>query len=169
MYMVSPISQTTKPLTNSAHRLQEKLINVIRKKDFDLCKALIDENADVNKPDTNGFIPLIMASARQDERIVSMLLAKNADPNLSTSNGRTALHGANLTITSMLLHYKANINQQAYAYGETPLAHAVSSNKTDVVALLIQNNADANIPNSNGETVWRHNESTHGKSLLHSK
>ncbi|HYD19257.1 MAG TPA: ankyrin repeat domain-containing protein, partial [Patescibacteria group bacterium] len=52
---------------------------------------LIDAGADVNARDQNGLTPLVAAAINRKPATVQMLLRNQADPNIATKDGTTAL------------------------------------------------------------------------------
>ena len=53
---------------------------------LDTVKILLENNADINHQDIFGFTALTHACLNEDEKIVEILLEKNADPNISTTD-----------------------------------------------------------------------------------
>ncbi|KAL9038878.1 MAG: hypothetical protein Q9214_005106 [Letrouitia sp. 1 TL-2023] len=110
------------------------------------------ENVDV--VDAAGKTTLYWAVQADDADKVSKLLAHGADANKSSHQGRTPTHAAaragSLLALVELLKYSPNVNAQD-AFGCTPLMNALSkSNNLKLIKLLIENGADANIPNTKG-------------------
>ena len=95
--------------------------------------------------------PLTFASKLGRLHMVSQLIEKGADPNLSShfecgkSVGSTALHEASksgqLQIVDYLIAHGSNVNASD-SRGWTPLHNAICGNKTDVALKLLCNDAD---------------------------
>ena len=73
------------------------LLGAVPHGNYKTIELLINAGANVNVKDVRGMTPLAFAftSDRPDPRIVRLLLAKGADPNLKSKNGETALDWAN--------------------------------------------------------------------------
>jgi ankyrin repeat protein len=126
---------------------------------------LLDNEADPNAVDTNGYAPLHKAVRNSDygidfERreatlsIVKSLLKHGADPNLRIKQdkskaaaeikaGANAFYGKRtaVTVTEILLQ------------GATPLVLAAETSNIDVVKALVDAKADPNIPTDSGTTA----------------
>ncbi len=92
--------------------------------------------------------------ASGSNNILNYLLAENIDPNLNDESGFSALHKAiiadNIEAFEQLINAGANVNQQRRGGLEsTPLMYAVSKPSTEYSELLIAQNADVNIIDSN--------------------
>lgn len=91
-------------------------------------EALLDGGADVNLVSNTGCGALYFACRSNDkgngERIVEILLAHHADPNIVTKSGRSPLH------------------------------EAAEHNLDSIVMLLIAAGADVNLRDSHGHTAW---------------
>jgi ankyrin repeat protein len=113
-------------------------------------KILIDAGADVNaRIPKNGDTPLTLPLyyKRDSSEVVSLLLAKGANPNTTNSVGRSALmlatFGQPSSVVKALLQAGANANAQD-RNGNTALMAAVESNNVEAVML----------PGKVGATVW---------------
>ena len=53
---------------------------------LDIVKILLENNAIINHQDIFGFTALTHACLNEDEKLVEILLEKNADPNISTTD-----------------------------------------------------------------------------------
>ena len=69
----------------------------------------MDNGADVHAQDGHGFTPLHIASKASNKDICSLLLEKNADPNVKGHRWKTPLHKTkHPNIVKLLLQYGAN-------------------------------------------------------------
>ena len=88
---------------------------------------LLDNGADINKPNNMGSTPLNMAATYRRIDVVKLLLVRGALPDKGNNSGRTPLHSAvssgNLTIVRMLLDSGATPDVQD-DFGWTPLQMA---------------------------------------------
>jgi tankyrase len=101
------------------------LIDASKDGDLEKARRSLEKGANVNVKNILGVTPLIFASSRGHEDIVSLLLEKGADVNAKTYWG---------------------CGQNA------PLHNACSEGHRDVMLLLLRNGADANIQNEVGFT-----------------
>ncbi|MFG6489544.1 ankyrin repeat domain-containing protein [Roseateles sp. BYS78W] len=91
---------------------------------------------------------LVMAAEMNDPRVVSSLLLKGVDPNLTDSRGRTALftavrEGSLKALESLLASPQVNVNA-VNADGETPLMLAAIRGALPAVKALVERGADVN-------------------------
>jgi ankyrin repeat protein len=89
----------------------------------DAVKALLDRGAVADEPDLGGITPLMVAGGRGDAESAKVLIA----------------HGARLDTRSKLDGY-------------TPLVFAAQYGRTDLVAILLDANADIDLPTESGRT-----------------
>ncbi|KAL9609152.1 MAG: hypothetical protein Q9167_006064 [Letrouitia subvulpina] len=116
--------------------------------------SVLKQTEDIDVVDAAGKTTLFWAVQADDADKVSQLLTYGADANKPSYQGRTPTHAAaragSLSALVELLKYSPNVNAQD-AFGCTPLMNALSkSNNFKVVKFLIENGADANIPNTKG-------------------
>lgn len=122
-------------------------------------KLLLDAGAKTDLQDKWGQTPLIMAAGDEyDSAGFRMLMEKNADVNLATPHGGTALHYAaghgHLARVKALLTRGANVNQTVKQSGETPLITACKDwAHSYIVAPLLAAGADVNARDKNGRTA----------------
>ena len=127
------------------------LSDAARSGDVELIQSMIDD-ADVNKTDTMGVSPLILAAASSDEA-VALLLEAGADVNAISKNDRTALIEAakrSDNAVEMLIAAGADVNLKG-KFGTTPLVEAMTHSDR-AVELLIAAGADVNLAGKNGQT-----------------
>jgi len=103
--------------------------DVLEADDFKAVQDLINSGADVNEPDENGFTPLIIATIKQNPKIIKALIKAGANVNIVCKNGKTPLmHAAtkwyaNPQIVKVLLKAGADVNAKD-AQGKTSLMYA---------------------------------------------
>lgn len=143
--------------------INQKLNVAIQKNQFNLCKQLIKDGADVNFISSQGFPVLIGAVAMQNLEICELLLKHGADVNIKTRNGGyTALmwiamksfpidyptdynfRENNIKLCELLLRYGANVNTKD-ANNCTALMFAIAEGSIDLCELLIENGANLNL------------------------
>ncbi len=122
----------------------------------------------VNEADYNysveeqGWTPLLEACSSEDYQTVSDLLQNGADANVVNKFGAAPLERAvryayenkevAAKIVLLLLAHNANINAQNIS-GETALMSAAIYNYTEIACMLIEQGADVNLRNTDGNTV----------------
>ena len=134
----------------------QDIFDVCRSGNLERLKELQAINPDtVNSVNENGFSPLIIATYRNQLKVVDFLLKNNAEVNFDSPEG-TALLGAcykgNFDIVELLIENKANVNVLG-GNNITPLIFAVQSKNKKLVKLLVQNGADQTIKDSAGRTA----------------
>ena len=113
--------------------------------------------ADPNVHSNKRFTALILASECGYQQIVELLLEKQVDPNVQSSeNGVTPLilasSNGHYQVVELLLKNGADLNIQAED-GSTALIHASIQGHYQVVELLLKNGADPNIQIIEGYTA----------------
>ena len=122
-------------------------------------KHALDNYADIEATNKDGYTPLQMACLNSNIAVVKLLLKRGANINVNDDEEKTPLHyacmkGGNLVITQLLLDAGADINIKD-KNGFTPLHLACKVsifNKLDVVRLLIQRGANVNSKSRYGTT-----------------
>lgn len=121
------------------------LMLAVRENNRDLVKFLLNNRANVYRPNRYGDSALTVAALMGHEDIVKLMLERKVDPNLA--NGWNALHYAafeNRTkIASMLIAAGADINALA-PKGSTALMLAAKRGHLDTVRLLVGAKAELN-------------------------
>ena len=122
--------------------------------DTQLVKLLLDNKADPNIPNKLQFTASMYAV--MNSKVVSLLLAHNADVNALTICGESALYWAcrfgNIKVIKMLLKVGVNLINQKDENGRTPLYIACHMGHMQAVEQLIQAKADLSMPNNDGDT-----------------
>lgn len=137
---------------------------------------LINAGADVNAKDNKGRTALMYAVDNKEEELVDLLIKNKVNVNAKDNNGETALGYAyydiydwslNPYIVKSLIRAGANINEVFKRSGNTALLYAIytytyqslweDETRTlpttfEVIKLLINNGANVNIRNEEGET-----------------
>ena len=119
-------------------------------------KADLDFSEPTDMKPSNASDPTELLLAVQEGDLMALARAVNGgfDIDATNENGVTALQlaitGGNLTVLRMVLASGANVNAR---YGIlTPLIFAIDHGHADVVSVLLEHGADANLPGENGFT-----------------
>ncbi|WP_423198101.1 MULTISPECIES: ankyrin repeat domain-containing protein [unclassified Cupriavidus] len=150
------------------------LLSAIYNRRGDVARALILAGADVNRRDAESNSAFLLASATGQVDVVRLSLSHGADLNSTDRYDGTALiaaaqHG-NTEVVRMLL--KAGIAvDHVNQLGWTALLEAVilgdgSSRYEEIVQLLLDAGADANLPDREGVTPTRHARERGYKSMV---
>ena len=125
--------------------------------EVDIAKILLEkEGIDINKQDIKGTTALIIASQNGHNDIVKELIAKNAQLDLSNSNGQTPLSFAvakrNIDIVKSFVEAGADVNYIS-STGDTELIKSLKKGYHDVTAILLQaSNIDLSLQDNEGRT-----------------
>ncbi|MDX5462095.1 MAG: ankyrin repeat domain-containing protein [Wolbachia endosymbiont of Tetragnatha montana] len=122
---------------------------------LDIVKYFIEQGADVNLKDNNGFTVLHLAAENGHTGVVTALLEKGAKVDEKDANWRTPLHFAVINnhkdIVTALLEKGAKVDEKD-ANWQTPLHFAVMKNHKDIVTALLEKGADPSIKDKYGKT-----------------
>ncbi|WP_295153798.1 ankyrin repeat domain-containing protein [uncultured Brachyspira sp.] len=140
------------------------LIEAILMHDRELALKLIDLGADVNlAAELTGFTPLTASAILHDITITELLIEKNADIEARDDNDINALIYAvnfdNEDMVKLLLEKGADANTVAKIENEhtdispTPLMNAAYKGNTNIINMLLENNADINYATDFGITA----------------
>jgi ankyrin repeat protein len=115
---------------------------------IDICRKLIEEDADVNASDENGLTPLHMATLSGQLKIMEMLLDHEAEIDCKDDTATRPLHqAASSGITEavkLLVARNATLNATDDS-GKTALYLAVEGEFSEIVQVLVGAKADINI------------------------
>lgn len=96
------------------------------------------------------------AILNKDTATLSQMLDSGYDPNVQDENGRTALMVAvikkNIEIAKLLIQHGADLNKQDDIAELSALHFAVQSNSYELTKLLLENQAEVEIEDVNGNT-----------------
>ena len=129
-----------------------------RKGNIDQIQKLYAMNMDtINKPNKNGYTPLIIAGYRNQLEAVKILLSLGANVNASSEDGTVltaACYKSNIDLVKILLANKADVNVKNNA-GTTPLMFAIMAENEGLVKLLIEHGADINAKDNSNKTIYQ--------------
>jgi ankyrin repeat protein len=152
------------------------LIDALKRNDLAKAKGLIEQGADVNSRDKNGWTPLMYAAsyAKPATEILQLLLAKGADVNAGNKEGQTALmiaaarHEGDAVKALLAKGADANVKDSdgstalILSLGDLPnlppdapdsVVEALDKEVTAIVQDLLDKGADVNVKNKKGETA----------------
>lgn len=118
---------------------------------LDATKLLLKYGADPNLPaGPEAEAPLALAVIENKLEMVQLYLTYGGDANLNTSENDTLLHRAinktnPKTLVELLVEYGADVNGKN-SEGETALFAAIQSKRIDIMTILLDHNADPNLP-----------------------
>ncbi|XP_038212816.1 ankyrin repeat and SOCS box protein 3-like [Zerene cesonia] len=121
---------------------------------IEIVQLLIEYNAMLDVQDFDGDTPLHDAALATEHEAVEVLLHAGAEPEIRNDANYTPFHlacykGCLETIKNLLL-FVTDINQVT-VHGDTPLIFATQGFNDEVVKFLLENGADPNIKNVDGE------------------
>ena len=111
----------------------------------------------LNHQNCQGWTALKLASRKNLEKCVEILVDRDADPDIPCHEHFTALHNAvgNPEILKMLSMKSKNIDAYNKA-GETPLYLAAERGLVESALILLEYGANPNVPNKEGKTTCIH-------------
>jgi ankyrin repeat protein len=127
--------------------------------DLKTAEILLSSGVDPDLPDRYGRTPLYYAASFNQTKLVALLLAYHAHPNMPYPPLQVAAQRGNLHIAEMLFAAGAQIDTKP-ATGRTALHFAVIGDHLDVIRFLIEKGAEVNVRDVEGtspldDAVWR--------------
>jgi uncharacterized protein len=120
-------------------------------------RALLQDKADVNAPQTDGSTALHWAVRADDFEMTELLLAAGAHVSTANDSGATpmllATMNGSAAMIELLLKAGADPNGALSASGNTPLMMAARTGKVDAAKLLLDHGAQVNSKESWGGTT----------------
>lgn len=138
--------------------LSRALLNSIEEGNINKIRKCLEEGAEINREDNNGWTPLHYTANKKTEaqELVKLLVERGANINATTNDGDKPLHiassHAHTKVVKFFIDEKGlDINDQGKD-NWTPLHHAVNKGSSDLVKFLIKKEADIYAENSNSVT-----------------
>ena len=128
-------------------------------------QAIIDHGADVNTTNNKGATALVIACLKGHLDAIRVLLNAGADLNITDTNGYTCLHIAadgycSKQVLQTVIDYGAALNV-TNKMNESPLIVACQRGNADAEHVLLNNGADPNVADAEGNT-WLHHAAVAG-------
>ena len=125
---------------------------------INMMKLLIDNKANINYTDENGFNPLNIAIESGDMELTKFLITNGANVNSLMQDGVSLIGYAiaqnNMDLLQMLIENGANVNYtNGDSWANTPLQTASRLGLDNVVRILLTRNVDINAVDINGNTA----------------
>lgn len=125
---------------------------------IDMIKLLIDNKANINYADDDGFTPLNIAIESGDMELTKFLITNGANVNSLMQDGVSLIGYAiaqnNMDLLQILIENGANVNYTGGdSWANTPLQTASRLGLDNVVRILLTRNADINAVDMNGNTA----------------
>ena len=148
-------------LENKAKIKDELLIAIkspIVESRINMMKLLIDNKANINYTDENGFNPLNIAIESGNMELTKFLITNGANVNSLMQDGVSLIGYAiaqnNMDLLQILIENGANVNYtNGDSWADTPLKTASRLGLDNVVRILLSRNADINAVDMNGNTA----------------
>lgn len=134
------------------------LISAAKNGDTALVKELLEQGADPNEADYDGWTALMSAVDHNNAEMVNALLDADANPNMvEDAYENTALtlavSSGYIELITLLLAFGADPNQQD-SFGWTPLMTAASYGEEEAARILLQNGANRQLEDESGYTAF---------------
>lgn len=148
-------------LTNKAKIKGELLLAIkspIVESRINIMKLLIENGANINYTDEDGFNPLNIAIESGDMELTKFLITNGANVNSLMQDGVSLIGYAiaqnNMDLLQILIENGANVNYtNGDSWANTPLQTASRLGLDNVVRILLTRNADINSVDMNGNTA----------------
>jgi ankyrin repeat protein len=137
-------------LNENVEHWNKKLLDYSWKGDLNGVKECIENGADVNCKDNDGWTPLMYSSDNGHLKIVKYLIKNGVDVNCKDIGGSTPLiwssYDGHFGIVKVLIENGADVNCKSNG-GYTPLMFSSTRGYLEIVKVLIENGTDWNIKN----------------------
>jgi len=139
--------------------LNQDILEAIKKRDYVFMESIKGEININNIQYAWGNTPLHEAVIRNDKKMAKILIEKfGANVNVQNKSGLTPLYEAimrdgNEEIIDLLLEKEADVNIKKYIGEHSPFNYAVIRKRFDIARKLLENGAEINEQNSDGNTL----------------
>ena len=154
--------EIAKLLLENKVKIKDELLIAIKspivESSINIMKLLIDNKANINYTDENGFSPLNMAIESGDMELTKFLITNGANVNSLMQDGVSLIGYAiaqnNMDLLQILIENGANVNYtNGDSWADTPLKTASRLGLDNVVRILLTRNVDINAVDMNGNTA----------------
>lgn len=154
--------ESAKLLLENKAKIKDELLIAIKspivESRINMMKLLIDNKANINYTDENGFNPLNIAIESGDMEVTKFLITNGANVNSLMQDGVSLIGYAiaqnNMDLLQILIENGANVNYtNGDSWADTPLKTASRLGLDNVVRILLTRNADINAVDMNGNTA----------------
>jgi ankyrin repeat protein len=147
------------------------LMNAVNKNDVAAVRSLIVQGMDVNKLDSGGDAPLVIAAYKGYAEITRLLLEAGADVTaVDPGMKATALHAASyagrVETAKLLIQHHIDIDKQGPYNGYTALHDAIWQNNVEVARVLIDAGANLTLKSHRGETPLDFARAKHASQIV---
>ncbi len=128
--------------------INKEFIKALNEKKYVRITTLLEDGADIDKKDENGFSPLIAMTISGNHEMVQLLIKYGANISLIDNRGFTALHHAvelkMQNLAEILIENNAETNSISNK-DETPVYLALKNNDIGMTELLIKNGGEIDL------------------------
>ena len=134
-----------------------ELMKAVKKNDVAAVQRLIADGADVNRLESNGDAPLVMAAYLGHTEIVKALLdaganVKAVDPSMKATALHAAAYAGRTEAARLLIAHGIDIDRQGPVNGYTALHDAIWQNNADTAEVIIAAGANLKLRSHDGQT-----------------
>ncbi len=155
LLVVAPISTPTAQAAQANTALTDALIDAAGAGDIAKVQSLLQQGANVNGKNKNGFAPLILASLFGKMDVVKLLLDKGADANIQDDGGMAPLilaaGNGNIPLMEMLIDKGAKLDISD-SKGRNAAHYAAMRSKLNSLQFLLEKGVDFQASDSEGNT-----------------
>ena len=139
--------------------MAQDIFQAARTNDVAGIEQAVAQGADLNKGNSRGFTPLILAIYNANEEAALWLLKNGANPNAQDASGNTALMGAIFKgypkLAEALVANGAHVNLVNLNQA-SPLVFAATFGQKAIAELLLKKGANKDLKDNSGKTALDH-------------
>jgi len=148
-------------------QLDAKLLKLCETDDMDQLGQILDQGANVNAVDQDGYSALILSACFGNFKAMQLLLSYGANIDYVSNDGCTALvvavQGGNAQIVRTLLRHKAKVDVPG---GSAPQFFAAQEGYNEILRLLAKAGADLDVIFSDVTPMFIAAQENHPKAIL---